>query len=451
MKAAAASIAAQGLVPGLWFMPFAGDHLDPMYAERAGWFVKSADGKVFETPWGGSSLDLSQPVVQDHLRGVVRTMVKDWGFRYLKMDGLYTGLGVAQVYVHGSYREDGFGKQSFADPYQTPVEIFRKALAMIRQEAGPDTYLLGCCIPQNLRSMGASFGLVDAMRIGADNNAQWKSGEEEGALVGPINGTRRWFMHRRVWHNDPDPVYVRPSLTIDQARAIATWTAMSGQLNTHSEWTPGLPPERLQILKQTIPPHGLFARPVDVFERDPARIWVLGNPTANPARTLVAVYNWSAKPQEVAVPVAKLGLDPAITYDGWEFWTNMRVAGVTGDLKVKLPAGSCQVIALRPRGNFPMVVSTSRHVLQGVVEIDHESWTANEKRLGASVAVVGNEPCEIRILLPEEGKGWTDGQVVLGEAAAAAGVRASMTRDGAVIRLRIESPETREVEWQVKW
>lgn len=451
MKAAAASIAAHGLMPGLWFMPFAGDHQDSFYKDRAGWFVKTADGKPFETPWGGTSLDLSQAAVQDHVRGLVRMIVNDWGFRYLKMDGLYTGLGVAQVYVHGSYREDGFGKQVFADPYQTPVEIFRKALGMIRQEAGTSTYLLGCCIPQNLRSMGASIGLVDAMRIGADNNAEWKSAGEEGAIVGPIHGTRRWFLHRRVWHNDPDPIYVRPSLSIDQARTLATWTAMSGQLNTHSEWTPGLPPERLQILKQTMPPHGLAARPVDVFEYEPARVWVLQDPDTTPARVVVALYNWSAKPVDLVVPAVKLGLDPARAYDGWEFWSNKQVPGVQGDLKVNLPASSCKVLALRPRGNFPMIVSTSRHVLQGVVELSHECWTPETKRLGATLATVGKDACEIRILLPDEGKGWADGQVVLGEPDAAAGVRASLTRDGAVIRLRIESPESREVAWSLQW
>jgi hypothetical protein len=450
MKSAAEGIRAAGLTPGLWFMPFAGDHEDPFFKDKGDWFVKTPEGKVFETPWGGTSLDMSQAAAREHLKFLVNRVVKEWGFGYLKMDGLYTGLGVAQVYVHENYKEDGFGSQVFADPYQTPVEIFRGGLAVIRETAGPETYLLGCCIPQNLRSMGASFGLVDAMRIGADNSAAWKQGSEGGAMAGPINGTRRWFMHGRVWHNDPDPVYVREPLTLDQARALASWTAVTGQLHTHSEWTPGLPPERLEILRRTIGAPGLPARPVDVFEHEPARVWVTGSPNRN-APMAVGLFNWEAKPAEIEIPLERLGLKPDGVHEGWEFWTNQPVRGITGQLKLKLEPNSCQIIVLRPKAASPAVLSSSRHVLQTLVGCRGETWDATAKRLSGEASVVGGDTLELRILLPEEGQGWADGEVVLAEEAAAAGVRASLTRDGSIVRLRLESRDSRAIPWALQW
>lgn len=66
-----------------------------------------------------------------------------------------------------------------------------------------------------MRSMGGSFGLIDAMRIGPDNRANYPA-----TLKGPLFGGRCYFLHNRVWHNDPDPAYVRESLPLDDALAL---------------------------------------------------------------------------------------------------------------------------------------------------------------------------------------------------------------------------------------
>ena len=56
---------------------------------------------------------------------------------------------------------------------------------------------------------------------------------------------------------------------------ICSWVAVSGQLNVSSEWFAGLPADRLDILKRTLPTHTLLPRPADLFETDLARIWLL--------------------------------------------------------------------------------------------------------------------------------------------------------------------------------
>ncbi len=203
MKAAADDVLAKGLVPGIWFMPFAGTHNDPWFQTRQDWFVKRADGTPYDTPWGGTCLDMTQPAVQEYLRGTVQRLVQEWGYRYLKMDGLYTGAGVPQIYVNDAYRDDGIGDAVFHNPNKTNIEAYRDGLRLVREAAGREVFLLGCCANQNMRSYGGAFGLVDAMRIGPDNGASW-----QGVLTGPTFGARNYFLHGRVWYNDPDPVYV---------------------------------------------------------------------------------------------------------------------------------------------------------------------------------------------------------------------------------------------------
>ena len=48
---------------------------------------------------------------------------------------------------------------------------FDDCLRLVREAAGPNVFLLGCNIPQNMRSFGGAFGLVDAMRVGPDTGS----------------------------------------------------------------------------------------------------------------------------------------------------------------------------------------------------------------------------------------------------------------------------------------
>ncbi len=207
MKAIADKIRADGLVAGIWFMPFAGTYYDPFFQAHPDWFVKRAsDGQPYETSWGGACLDPTHPEVRSYLRSNAERFARDWGFQYFKMDALWTGTATPQQYVNEGYKDDKMGDAVPHDPDVTNIEAFRSGLKLVRAAAGPDVFFLGCCTPQNMRSYGGAFGLVDAMRIGPDNGADWN-----GLKRGPTFGSRHYFLHGRVWYNDPDPVYVRSS------------------------------------------------------------------------------------------------------------------------------------------------------------------------------------------------------------------------------------------------
>ena len=171
MKAIADKIKSLGLTPGIWFMPFAGTYYDPFFSDHQDWFVKTLDGKPYETKWGGTCLDMTHPGAQEHLRSIVKRISKEWGFQYFKIDGLWTGTGTPLRYVNSGYRDDGIGDAVFYDRDKTNVEVYRDGLKMLRETAGPEVFVLGCNGPQNMRSYGGAIGLVDAMRIGPDNGS----------------------------------------------------------------------------------------------------------------------------------------------------------------------------------------------------------------------------------------------------------------------------------------
>ncbi|MGH7968292.1 MAG: hypothetical protein ACREIC_06135, partial [Limisphaerales bacterium] len=365
-----------GLRAGLWFLPFASDYQDPEFKERQNWFVKRADGTPFETPWGNTSLDLTRPDVQDYLTRMVRT-IHGWGYNYFKMDGLWTGTATEQIYVNDGYRDDQIGTNApFYNPRKTNLETFRDGLKLLRTAVGPEVFFSGCNVSQNMRTLGGSIGLVDSMRIGPDNGQRWGDYHREianngsGSLItGPVRGTRLYFLNGRVWWNDPDPTYVRASVPLSEARLITSWVALSGQFYLNSDWLPELPAERLDIIKRTIPAHRATARPVDYFDNPMPRIWLVTDARQPVRRDVLGLFNWGNDEQVISCSANKAGLETGKQYYAFDFWADSPAEPFTSEFSYRVPGRSCRVIAVRAKEGHPVLVSTSRHVSQGILEV----------------------------------------------------------------------------------
>ncbi len=460
MKPVADEIRKLGLTAGIWFMPFARNHQDPEYKDRQDWFVRRKDGKPYETSWGGTTFDLTRPEVQEHLRSLVKT-IRGWGYDYFKMDGLWTGSATAQVYVNDGYKEDHMGdNQVFHDPDVTNVQMMRGGLKLLREAAGPEVFFSGCNLSQNERSFSGAVGLVDSMRIGPDNGQGWSDYRSEignngsGSIItGPVRGTRWYFLHGRVWWNDPDPEYVRASVPLEHARLITSWVGISGQFHLNSDWLPALPAERLELLKRTIPAHGGNARPVDYFDSAMPSIWLVSKGQGAARRDVLGLFNWDGGPRVIECTAAKAGLDPEKTYHAFDFWNNTPVASFRGQFRWEVPAAACRVIGLRAADDHPLVVSTSRHVSQGILDVSDEQWAGARQTLSACSQVVANDPYEIRIAGLSDGRKWSKAVAV--EVSAddkAAGVVATLGAvDQGWLRATIRSPQSRAVRWSVKF
>jgi hypothetical protein len=444
----ASDLRQRALTAGIWLIPFGWDPTRPIFAEHPDWFVKRADGVPYEVTWAGTCLDMTHPGAQEFLRQTVARITGEWGYRYLKLDGLWTGLAARILYPDPRYRDDGLGDAVFHDPERTNLEAYRGGLKVVREAAGDGTFLLGCNIAQNLRTLGASYGLVDAMRVGRDIDARW-----DHILPCMRMGSRLYFLNGRVWHNDPDCLMLRDPLTLDQARAWASWIVLSGQLNMVSEWLPGLPPDRLEILKRSIPNTGRCGRPVDLFEQADPRIWHLSGGGVGSSHDVVGLFNWDdGHPQVVSLGLAQLDLPGGGkgAYVGFDYWANEFVRPFKEKLEATLPPASCRVIALRPALDRPQVVSTSRHVSQGIVDLLEERWDGASRTLSGTSRVVGMDPYELRIAAPEAGD-WRVTAVVLSSGDRDAGVTIRTVQPGPQARVSIHSPVNREVRWQVRF
>lgn len=433
-----------GMTAGIWHIPFGWDHKRDLFADHQDWFVKQRDtGQPYTVHWAGTCLDMTHPEARGFLEEVITRMSKEWGYKYMKIDGLWTGLVAKITYPRPDYQPDGLGDAVFHDPTATNLEAYRSGLRLVRKSAGSDVFILGCNIAQNMRTLGGSFGLVDGMRVGRDIGARW-----DKILPCVDMGSRLYFLHSRVWHNDPDCLMLREPLTLDQARAWGSWIALTGQLNLVSEWLPNLAPERLDIVKRTMPNHGLCARPIDLFSNERPQIWQLADTRTNTRRDVIGLFNWDEQnSQAVSIALTDLDLPESESgqYIGFDYWSNTFVPLFTDTLKRELPGGSCRIIAIRPMLNRPFLISTSRHITHGIVDVLEEAWNHETHTLLGSSKVVGNDPYELRIVVPA---GW---QVKDFMASPSLKEQASIKKEKEGVRILFQTSRNEQVNWNIQF
>ena len=454
MKKMADRILAAEMVPGIWWMAFSGSENGPHYLDKQHLFVKEQNGEPRNVAWGGTCLDMTNPDALAYVRENARRIAKDWGYGYFKLDGLWSGLAamsMCAIYsVNDCFYEDDYGEQVRFDPSIPPVQAYRMGMKAIREGAGDDVFILGCTIIQHMRTMGASYGVCDAMRVGPDNRARnWSD-----IIRGVRHSANRFFFNGRVWYNDPDPHYVRPLMTLHQARTLSSWVAITGWLNCSSEVYDELPPERLDILRRTLPAHGLPSRPVDYLESPVPQIWMVTDDRTAPIRHVLGFFNWSEDDQKdkgvvsIDRSLAQCDLADDRIYVGYDFWKDEFLPPVKDRIEISLPLHECRVWALREKSDYPIVISTSRHITQGLIDLVDEKWDADGRILSGTSHVMADEPYELRIV----NNGEQLSSVKLTEerpGAQIARVNRVDKNDTAGVRVRITSDKTRAVEWIV--
>jgi hypothetical protein len=444
MKRMADSIKSDGLVAGLWLLPFGrdlenGDVTDSMLVHN------KMDSTLFTPRWGGTPLDMTVEASRKHLQEIIDRIVNQWGYKYLKLDGIFDGFCVNNMYPmkDGKYVLDDWAQNAkFSDPYVSNIENFKIGMKLIRQTGGKDVFLNACNAGNSYRLYGAAVGLFNSVRICEDG----------GLATGAKHGTQKYFLHGRAYYCDPDILYVRNSYDLNQAQLSASWAGITGQMTIDSDWLPDLDAERVNILKRVMPAHGLKPRPVDLFDSDkPATTWLLTDTTKSTRRDVIGLFNFDKQPINVSFSFDKIGLDSDKTYVGFNFWKNMLIPEFSNQFSQGLSAQSTEVIAVRPISQTPQIISTSRHVSQGMMDIDQEKWSNKNKSLFVQCKIVEKDDYEVRIVNGTSGSFWTPVNVILSKSDQKDGVIATFVEDGNLTRVKIKSDKSREIKFTVEF
>ncbi|MBI2913055.1 MAG: alpha-galactosidase [Chloroflexi bacterium] len=364
----AEQVHARGFKAGLWLAPFMIGADSRLWQEHPDWAVRYKPGRpyVAMVNWSQQcyAMDLTRPDAIEWLDRVFRTVFDAWGYDYVKIDFLYAGA------------VDGIRH----DPNVTRAQAYRRGIETIRR-AARDRFILGCGNP-----VAPSIGIVNGTRIGPDVAPFWypaepprEPGRSDLSLVSTLNGIRnilsRFWMHGRLWLNDPDCLLARDSetaLSADEVRTLATVIGLSGGMMLDSDNLPRLSDERRRrIVSFLLPPYGKSAAPLDLFESEMPRLFELDCGSHN----LLGVFNWRDEPAEVMAPL------PAEATHVFEVWGRQYLGSHSGTLALSLPKHGCKLVGLRPALERPQVVGSTFHFAQGALEVESEAWDAGTLRL----------------------------------------------------------------------
>ncbi len=375
----------QGYKAGLWLAPFMIGAESQLWKDHPDWVVQYKAGKpyVAMVNWAQEcyGMDLTRPDVLEWLDNVFETVFNVWGYDYIKIDFLYAGA------------VDGIRH----DPDVTRAQAYRRAIERIRKIAG-DRFILGCGHP-----VGPSIGIVNGSRISPDVAPFWYPHEpprEEGrsdlSTVSTFNAVRqtmvRFWMHPRIWLNDPDCMIARETdtaLTAHEVQTLATVIALCGGMVLDSDNLTKLSDERRDMISMLMPVYGKSAVPLDLFSSEHPQRFELDCGTHH----LLGVFNWADAPAEVSGPLPE---DPSRVFEVWE---RDYLGMMAGSVSSEIPAHGCRLYAIRPAAGRPQVIGSTFHLLQGTMEIASEEWDGAALRL--SLRPVAKAEGEILIHVPE--------------------------------------------------
>jgi len=137
----------------------------------------------------------------------------------------------------------------------------------------------------------------------------------------------------------------------------------------------------------------------------PASTWIV---EGSPHWWTLALLNWDDEPRTVAQNLAALGITGggggggagAQRFAAYDVWAERPLADVQQTLAATISPHSTLTIALRSAVSRPQVIGTTRHIVQGAVDLSEERWDAATRSLQAKSTRLDGRPYAVSITVP---------------------------------------------------
>jgi hypothetical protein len=302
-----------GLKVGVWTAPFEVGERAWIYEHHKDWLVHNAHDDPI--PIGDAEevqgerlfvLDVTHPDAQEYLRQTYRTLVREWGARYIKLDFMDNSA------IEGYYHR----------PNTTALEAQRIGLEIIRKTVGEDVLL-----DKDGSPMLNPVGLVDEGRISQDTGHAFQRSKEAAPGI-----AARYYMHRNFFVTDPDAFTVSRQLleertiqapvTLSEAQVSIALAAVSGGMFEIGDDLPtlGSDPERFALVKNSdllaMAKLGRAALPLDLLtytaQDEQPSIFLLRE---DQRQSILTVFNWTERPCSHTFTLSDLNLAAGHSYN----------------------------------------------------------------------------------------------------------------------------------------
>jgi alpha-galactosidase len=297
----------EGLTFGLWTAPFEVTSRAWIFEHHKDWLVHNAKGDPVPigVVWHQKTdvlyaLDTTHPGAQEYMRETYRTLAREWGVRFIKLDFMDTTA------IEGyHYRPD-----------TTALEAQRIGLQVIRDAVGDEVIL-----DKDGSPMLNPVGLVDTGRISADTGHSFERTKNAASGI-----AARFYMQRNFFVDDADAFNVtathlmehaneKSSISLGAAEASIALSAVSGGMYEIGDDLPvlGSEKDRLALVENrellNIAKVGRASTPLDLMTYEPED----GQPSIfflreDRRQSILTVFNWTNTVRSHTLRLADLGL-----------------------------------------------------------------------------------------------------------------------------------------------
>ena len=300
-------LSGEGLTFGVWTAPFEVTSRAWVYEHHKDWLVHNAKGDPIPIGdvWNQKTdvlyaLDTTHPGAQEYLRQTYRTLVREWGVRFIKLDFMDTTA------IEGyRYR-----------PNTTTLEAQHIGLQIIRDTVGDDVIL-----DKDGSPMLNPVGLVDTGRISADTGHSFERTKNAASGI-----AARFYMQHNFFVDDPDAFNVtathlmeraneRSSISLGAAEASIALSAVSGGMYEIGDdmLVLGSEKDRLALVENqellNMAKVGRVSTPLDLMTYEPEdeqpSIFFLRE---DQRQAILTVFNWTKTVRSHTLRLADLGL-----------------------------------------------------------------------------------------------------------------------------------------------
>ncbi len=456
------SVKHAGFTPAIWMGCFFTDNLTA--EQHPDWFMTDTQGKPVVSPWVGYVMDATNEEVRENLIRPTFRGLKKAGVEYVKIDQLR------------HYLFDGLNNHPewAAKKGVKTSDVIRTYLSTAREELGRNTFMLSCwgVLPEGV-------GIVDACRIGGDG-------------YGPKTLQQYNSWNGIVWRNDPDHCDIKPvkrgvdvgnvkelsEVQSSSAESIIrpALASIAGAMLLLSD-KPEVYEDSLNLvgIKKVSPV--VFSVPGQLYDFDAVKTdWLKTHPTSDikngtdpspidadqfgdicpwwlneystgfDSWNVLHRLNWEVKEAKtlpaMKVSFADLGLSSEKEYHVYEFWTNRYLGIFKGGFEApELANNGISSFAIRENAGRPQLLSTSRHLSQGAVDIEKLVWTGTS--LEGRSHMIGGDAYTMTITMP---KGYK-----LKSATLMSGEKLTTEMQGNLLLVKHTPKKTTSEEWTLEF
>ncbi len=307
--------------------------------------------------------------------------VKSWGFDAIKFDTLPEFIDTHEVYHSDMHNPD-----------MTTYQAYRRVVEKAREEFGDDFFMLSCGGSKEVTLWGV--GVFDSSRIGPDVFT-W-----DKFLINLDLLRELYPLHNIAILNDVDNLILRDEYSnFEQAVSRASLVSLLGLPVNLGDDLPLLSDKKLDIIKRILP--AMKVHPTDFNNaraNGESQTICLKVEAPFESYTLVGVMNLTDKKISKEINITKDLRLFSSEYLVYDFFADSFIGETDDSISIDIAPYDTKVLSIRKKAMRPQLLSTSRHITQGVAEIKNMSWENNT--LSIISTLVNNDPYTITLFVP---------------------------------------------------